>query len=147
MSINISQRQHLMNAALLWIMVGVMLGIRGSLWMFADLHLHHLLAIILPLAVVLGLIKGSVLLRNSAHQAIARIMTLNKRTPFWMLFHPSSYLLIIGMMGFGVICRMAGRYWHIMGIIGFIYLIVGIALITGSLTYWSRYVKLPDAHC
>ena len=137
LNLTVSRRQHLQHAALLWILVGTMLGIRGMIWLLADAHMHRLLVVIIPIAAVLGIIKGARLLSKSALQVAARIHALDERTAFWQLFSPSTYLLIIAMMGFGITCRLAGAHWHFMGIIGILYLVVGIALITGSRTYWS----------
>ena len=138
MNLNISRRRHLQHAAILWILVGIMLGVRGMIWVVADAHTHRLLLIIIPVALVLGILKGAAVLSKSAAQVAMRIRGLDERTPFWQLYSPSTYLLVIGMIGFGIICRLAGACWHFMGIIGVLYLIIGIALIIGSRTYWTK---------
>ncbi|MHB9131669.1 MAG: hypothetical protein ACYDBB_11350 [Armatimonadota bacterium] len=137
MSFHVSRRQHMLIAALIWILVGAMITVRGILWVLADDHTHRLLAIIIPLAVILGIIKGVALLSKSASRVTARIHTLEERSPVWKIYSPSMYLLVGGMMGLGVACRWAGPHLHIVGIIGALYLVVGIALIAGSRTYWQ----------
>ena len=137
MNLTVSRRQHLRHAAIVWIVVGIMLGLRGMFWMLADAHTHRLLVMLIPLAVVLGFVKGATVLWKSAMRAIARIRQLGERTPFWQLYTPSTYLLVVGMMGFGIACRLVGAHWHVMGVIGILYLVVGVALITGCRAYWT----------
>ena len=145
MNCTVSRQQHLRHAALLWLLVGIMLGLRGIIWLLADTQMHRLLVVIIPLAAILGIVKGAVVLSKSAARSTARIRQLGDRTPFWQLYSPSTYLLVLGMMGLGVACRQAGAHWHVMGVIGILYLVVGIALITGCRTYWASRVELPGA--
>lgn len=142
MTLTVSRRQHIRHAAFLWLMVGTFLGVHGMMWLLADAQMHRLLAIIIPGAAVVGILKGAVLLRKSAVAITRRIHGLDERTPFWQLFSPATYLLVLGMMGIGITCRVAGTHWHVMGIIGILYVIIGIALITGSRTYWAAAMRV-----
>lgn len=133
----ISRRQHLRNAALAWVLVGLMLGARGMVWILRDAVTHRWMAVLLPLAFLLGLLKGTVVLRRSALRAVERISRFADRTPFWRLYSPSAYLLIVGMMGLGFACRWVGSHWHASGDVGVLYVVVGIGLVTGSSVYRS----------
>jgi len=140
MSFNVSRNQHIRHATFVWVVMGIILEIRGVIWVLADRHTHRFFAIILPIAVLIGLLKGVCLLRNSAARTLARISTLNERTPLWRLYSPSTYILILGMVGLGFLCRWAGARWHIEGMVGSLYLVVGMALIAGSQAYWQNIV-------
>lgn len=111
-----------------------MLGIRGIIWILGDPHTHRWIALLLPLAVLLGLFKGLVVLRKSALKSVERISHFPDHTPFWKLYSTPTYLLIVGMMALGFACRWAGTHWHISGDVGVLYLIISIGLITGSRT-------------
>ena len=112
-----------------------MITIRGAFWVLTDAHTHRWLLVILPLAVVLGWLKGTAVLSKAAARAVARIGGLAERTPFWHLYSPAMYLLVAGMMALGIACRWAGNRWHFTGIVGSLYLVIGVALIVGSFAY------------
>ncbi len=132
MNWHVTRRQHLRHTLLIWVLVGAMLSVRGVLWLCADPRTHRWLLIILPCAVLLGLAKGWYVLRHSAVRTAARIYRLADATPCWQLYTPATYLLIAGMMALGFACRWAGAHWHIFGVVGALYLVVGIALLVGS---------------
>jgi len=134
-SLHISRQRHLKNAALVWVLVGLMLGIRGMIWILGDVHTHRWIIVLLPLALLLGLLKGTVVLRKSAMRAAERISRFSDRTPFWKLYSGPAYLLILGMMALGFACRWAGAHWHLSGDIGVLYLVISVGLITGSRAY------------
>ena len=123
---------------MLWMLVGIMLCLRGGYWIFADSHTSHLCFLILPLALLAGIVKSAWVLEKSAARTTARIRQLDERSPIWRLFSPTTYLLILGMMALGVACRWAGKHWHITGAVGILYLVVGIALLSGSRKYWME---------
>ncbi|OPZ86775.1 MAG: hypothetical protein BWY76_00787 [bacterium ADurb.Bin429] len=135
--VTVTQRQHLWHAALVWIVVGIFLCARGLLWLLADPRYHPWLGVLLPLAALIGLVKGGTLLARAARRISARIGLLPERTPIWRLYSRSTYLIILGMMTLGLACRWAGAHWHFIGTVGFLYIAVGVSLISGSRAYWS----------
>ena len=60
------------------------------------------------MALVLGLLKGMVILRKTALRTAERISHFADCTPFWKLYSTPTYLLILGMMGLGFVCRWRG---------------------------------------
>ena len=123
-----------------------MLGIRGIIWMFRDAHTHRWMGVLLPLALLLGLLKGMVGLRKSALRTAERISHFADCTPFWKLYSAPTYLLIVGMVALGFACRWAGAHWHVSGDVGVLYLVVSIGLITGSRAYSSPVEKSLSSH-
>ena len=79
-------------------------------------------------AVLLGVVKGRCLLWRTAARSAGRIHQLADRTPFWQLFSRAMYLLMGGMMLLGIACRWIGAHWHVYGVVGVVYVIVGVAL-------------------
>ncbi len=133
----VSREQHIVHAAVVWVLVGCMITARGTVWVLADLHTHAWLAVILPLAALLGVGKGVWVLGRSAGRSVARIRALDARTPWWRMYSPAMYLLIAGMMALGIALRWAGAHWHLVGAVGILYLVIGIALLAGSGAYWK----------
>jgi hypothetical protein len=145
MTLTVTQRQHLRHAALVWILVGTMLCVRGLMWLLDDPRYHRWLVVLLPLAMLIGILKGGTVLKRAAQRIIARIGLLAARTPIWQLYSPATYLMILGMMALGFASRLAGVHWHFIGTVGFLYVTVGIALISGSRAYWVG--EQEDAEC
>jgi hypothetical protein len=143
MLLRISRQQHLRHAALLWVAVGLMLCVRGFLWIHADAHTRGKLIVLLPVALILGLAKGWAMLRKPAANAVARIYLLDTHTPIWRLFSAATYRLIGCMILLGVVARFIGAYYHIGGAIGTLYGIVGVGLITASSIYWRAVPAVP----
>ncbi|HOS42578.1 MAG TPA: hypothetical protein PK794_02715, partial [Armatimonadota bacterium] len=98
---------------------------------------HPWLGVLLPLAALLGVVKGSTLLARAARRISARIARLPAHTPIWRLYSPATYLMILGMMALGLACRWAGAHWHFIGTVGVLYVTVGVALLAGSRAYWT----------
>lgn len=133
----VTRRQHIQHAALVWVLVGMMIAGRGLYWLWSDPRTHAYFPYILLVAVALGVAKGLAVLSKSANGTVARIQQLAERTPFWQMYSPATYLLVAGMMAIGIACRWAGAHWHVTSEVGALYLIIGIALISGSRTYWA----------
>ena len=56
----VSRQRHLKNAALVWVLVGLMLGIRGMIWMLGDVNTHRWMAGLLPLGSAAWIVQGDV---------------------------------------------------------------------------------------
>ena len=128
------------HAALVWLLVGSLMVVRGLLWVGADPRIEGWFPLILLGAVLVGVFKGVVVLRRAAIHAVARIHTLAERSPAWHLYSPATYLLVAGMIVAGTAFRWAGIHWHLTSMVGALYLVVGIALIAGSRTFWQASV-------
>jgi hypothetical protein len=134
--LSVTREQHIVNAALVWVLVGLVLTARGTLSVVADAHTHAWLALIFPLAALAGVGKGVWILGRSAGHAVARIRALDARTPVWQMYSPAMYAFIAGMMALGLLLRWAGAHWHLAGAVGTLTFVIGIALLAGSGAYW-----------
>lgn len=90
--------------------------------------------IALAIAVVVGIGKGMSALRKAGRRAATRIESMGERAPFWTVFSPVMYLLVLLMIGLGVALRLAPydagiKAW----VVGILYPAVGVALILGGL--------------
>jgi hypothetical protein len=135
----ITQRQHLLNAGIIWTMVAAILIIRGAVWVSANVPMHHFIIIGTFLVMVFGVLKGRFIVSKMAVRMVNHIHNLDERSPFWKVYAVPTYLSIILMVGIGILCRLAGAHWHIFPIIGYIYAAIGIALLTGSTEFWREW--------
>ena len=135
----ISQRQHLLIAAMVWTMAAMMLILRGSVWIVSHAHTHHYIIFGFSMVIVLGVLKGQLLLSRTASSMIGHIRCLDERSPFWKVYAPPMYLTVVTMVAFGIICRWIGAHWHIYWIIGYLYSAIGIALFTSSASFWRAW--------
>lgn len=138
----ITRDTHLKVAFFMWALVGFGLLTAGSFFLFGFRSLSLLdsakptpgLAegIALGIALVLGFIKGNLVLRKLAKKYITRIKQLPETSPIYMTFSRKSWVMIVGMIAIGRIIRALGAP-HL--IIGAVYVAVGFALILGCRTY------------
>lgn len=132
-----TQIDHLRNAALFWTIGGIVLIARGIGFVF-ETYSSHAVAVLLVAALV-GVAKGLFVLGRASRKSIKRIRQLPEKSPAWQVFPGSTYALIGWMMGLGATLRWAGRHWNLLGIVGIIYVTIGIALIGGSTFFWRAW--------
>jgi hypothetical protein len=127
-------RVHLLAAAVAWTLVGAGLLFFGARWALASQStlVHALLAA----AVIGGWLKARFMLRRAAHRTISRIRArgdgrcLGGFLPLW------GWALVALMMGMGFALRH-GLLPH--PVVGLIYVAIGSALLTGSLSFWRAW--------
>jgi hypothetical protein len=83
-------------------------------------------------ALVIGFIKGRMVLPKVAKKNVARILALPEKSPLYMTFSAKSWMLVLLMIALGRIIRLAGASPLI---VGTIYVAVGMALLFGSTSY------------
>lgn len=139
-NVGLTRRQHLWIAAAIWTMVGAGLLSMGLLFWFHFPYLGFLDAEHLgfgSLALVVGLIKGKMVLDRTANRVIKRVETLQEPNPFksvFEMFGVKTIALITTMMLIGLGLRIAGVSYEIRGLI---YLAVGAALLWSCRRYWT----------
>lgn len=126
----------------MWGLVGSGLLIAGGSFLFGERSLSVLgstkpspgltEAIGLVIALVLGFIKGNIVIKKLAKKYSLRIQQLPEMSPFYMTFSRKSWIMILGMIVLGRAIRALGAP-HL--VVGVIYVAVGFALIIGCRTY------------
>ncbi len=129
---NVSHKTHLKMAAGLWGMVGLGLLMAGFMFLFGGPAIGMTEWICFFIAMVIGLVKGKIVLPKVAKKNIARIDGLPEQSPWYMTFSAMSWTLVLGMIILGRTIRFLGAPHFVVGVI---YVAVGMALLLGSRTY------------
>lgn len=134
---NITRRQHFIDAALLWTLVGSILGFFGAKWILAGFS-NPWAFVFLTVCLVIGCVKGEVAIGKSAKRAIRRIEQFPEKTPFFRVFSRGQWLLVAAMMGLGMLLRML----HVdKSYRGLVLAAVGMALLWASRYFWKAACK------
>ncbi len=139
---NVSRSTHLKMAAGLWGMVGFGLLMAGLIFLFGHRTMSTLPGsgeeigmtewISFAVALIIGFVKGKMVLPKVAQKNIARIEALPEPSPFYMTYSAKSWMLVLGMIIIGRTIRFLGAPHFV---VGAIYVAVGIALLLGSPVY------------
>ena len=139
---NVLRSTHLKMAAGLWGMVGFGLLMAGNIFLFGHRTMDTLPGdgsaigmtegISFVIALVIGFVKGKIVLPKVARKNIARIESLPEQSPLYMTFSAKSWMLVLGMIIIGKTIRFLGAPDFV---VGAIYVAVGIALLLGSRVY------------
>lgn len=135
-----SARTQLLLAELMWTAVGTMLLTFGLHWITRRYHGPGW-AYAAPFLIV-GLLKGRFVLDRVARRTIARIGTRGDSHCVGGFFSLTSWALVVGMMVLGQVLRAsplprAG--------VGFLYVVVGTALLFSSRAFWKEWFLLRPA--
>ena len=133
-------RLHLLLAASMWTVVGVLLLFFGVRWTLAE-HVAYI-PLWLALATAAGLLKARFVLRPSARRAVARIRERGDRRCIGGFLSWRSWMLVALMAVGGRVLRQ-GLLPH--AVVGLIYVLVGIALVVGGTPLWKAWHKWDAA--
>ncbi len=122
-------RVQLVLAAIVWLVGASILFARGVGYLMQS----HWAAWLVALALVLGVVKGHLILDRVARKAVIRIRMRGRERCLFGFFSWKTWLLIAVMMGSGIALRRSGTSPEILGVI---YMAVGTALLYGDRTYW-----------
>jgi len=129
---------HLLMAALLWSVVGTLLAGFGALWTWgARMAFAPVLA---SAAVALGIVKSRWVLDRAARRIAARILDRGDGRCVGGFLSVRTWILVVLMAGAGRVLR-AG--FLPLGVVGLIYLAVGVALLLSSRVIWKARLDLP----
>ena len=128
---------------LIWLAVGIYLGITGTNWMLG-LGLGKKLIIFLAISTIIGLLKGKFALKKVASRYYKRADTIqfNKSdilTGWVRILGPKGFILIGLMMAMGIFLRHSNIDRPILGIV---YLAVGIALVYASKIFFENKIQV-----
>lgn len=129
----VSQRTHLLCAALLWTIIGIFLTQRGIGYLIQDERL--LLAVV---AVLIGSLKSRYLLDRSAIRGVERIRQFADNTCIGAVYSWKTWALVVAMMLLGLFVRNSPIPEYI---IGTVCVAVGWALIRSSRFGWKAWLN------
>jgi len=126
-----SRATQLLLAACMWTIIGSVLLSFGLSWVIGSHSVWTILLIVI--AVVLGVIKALMVLRNTAHRTVARIHQRGPNRCLGGLLSWWSWLLVICMILGGRLLRMSSIPQELLGVI---YTAVGIGLVAAATFLW-----------
>ena len=137
------KKTSLILVGLIWLVVGIYLGITGTNWMLG-LGLGKKLIIFLAVSTTIGLLKGKFVLKKVALKYYKRADTIqfNKSdilTGWIRILGLKGFILIGLMMGMGIFLRHSNIDRPILGIV---YLAVGIALVYASKIFFETKIRI-----
>jgi len=128
----VTREMHLRLAFGLWALVGIGLLTAGLRWVFEADAATLSVGIGLAVALLLGGVKGGLVLPKIARKNIARIQLLPITSPVYATFSVKSWALVLLMILIGRGLRFFGLPLFFVGVL---YVAVGLALLLGSRTY------------
>lgn len=131
-----ASRTRLLLAACMWTAVGAGLFVAGAHWLIsagATWAATGALA-----ALVIGTVKGHLVLRRRARANAERIVAAGEARCVGGVFNWTMWLLALFMMGLGIALRRSSlpRPW-----LGVIYLTIGVAMLSGSAAAWTCWIE------
>ena len=130
------QRVQLFSAALMWAIGSAILLIRGVGFLHDNWY-----AVLLAVAVVLGLVKSRYLLDRVARKAVLRIHDRGHACYFGF-FSWKSWLFVVGMMGGGILLRRSGLPRDFLAVV---YVGVGTGLALADRIFWQAFISPAPA--
>ena len=132
-------RARLFLAASAWTTVGLGLLIAGTRWcLWSDSSLHPIL---LVAAAAVGLTKAFVILKHTANRVIGRIQASGDDRCIGGFFSWRTWILVAIMITSGTLLR---RSEISRGVIGLVYVAIGIALLAASTLPWRAWYRNLD---
>lgn len=127
-------RIHLLLAATLWTVVGVVLAVVGARWALESRP--GIATLLIVVAVAVGVLKAVLVLAKVAGRIAARIRERGDGRCLGGFLSPRSWLLVAVMSVGGRLLRSCGLPHTV---VGPLYLAVGVALATASGRLWSAF--------
>jgi len=127
----VNRSVHLFAAPLLWTSVGIMLMVRGWLWIGQDNRIWFLAA-----AFAVGTAKSLLVLDRTARRGVERIVRMQDGTCLGAIYSWKTWFLVALMISSGILLR---TFFSPGAIIGTIYLAIGWALLLSSRFGWKEW--------
>jgi hypothetical protein len=124
----VPRRMHIMLAASLWTGIGIMLMVRGIIWLIGAERSW----LILP-ALALGTVKSIMVLDKTARRSLDRILRLADGTCLGAVYSVKTWMLISFMMLAGYGLRHSSLPVYLIGVL---YMTIGWSLFMSSRHAW-----------
>lgn len=118
------QRTAILLSGALWLAIGIFLLYKG-------LYLIPGSSTLIAVGLLVGFLKGRLILPKSVRRIVARIQALPEPISLKQLYPPSYWILIGSMVGLGLAARLLPN-----DIRGFIDIAIGAALMNGAMFYF-----------
>jgi hypothetical protein len=126
----VPRRIHLLLAAILWSLIGIMLIFRGISWLTSVARLW----IIIP-ALIAGTMKSLFILDHSARKGVHRILEMADGTCLGAVYSARTWVLILFMIASGMALRHSSLPRELLG---GLYVAIGWALFFSSRHAWKH---------
>ncbi len=127
----VTRQTHLLMAAILWMVIGCSLFLRGVLW----LENENSVLFVIP-ALLLGSIKSLFILDKSAKKSIDRLQQMADGSCLGAVYSVKTWSLVVMMMLGGYLLRISSLS---LSLIGSLYCTVGWALFYSSRLGWMAW--------
>lgn len=127
----VSQKTHLLLAALLWTIIGLFLVQRGIGYLIDDK-----LLLLTAAGILAGSLKSRYILDKSAERGVERIKRFADNTCVGAVYSWKTWLLVAGMMLLGILVRSSSLPETI---VGTVCIAIGWALIRSSRLGWTAW--------
>jgi len=118
-----------------WLLMALLLLLKGySRLEFSKLSYDYFLCFVGVCFLVLGAIKGKIVLQKIAKKRVQSILASSEPVPFSVPFPPRFLALIFCMMGLGIVIKNLPLPLSYLGFFDFA---LALALFLGSLPYWQ----------
>jgi hypothetical protein len=132
----VSRSAHLLVSALLWTAVGIMLMVRGGVWLFSVGSLWLLLP-----SFILGTAKSLLILDKSAQKSIYRIAQFQDGKCLGAVYSVKTWGLVLLMMSAGCLLRNSSLPKEFLGVF---YVTIGWGLFFSSRHAWRTWQRGAD---
>lgn len=138
----------LLVAGIIWILVGIRIGLRGLTWLQPYFENPDWKLSFLALSVIIGLAKGLTVLKKAVQKKLPHLEKIDDHPSNYFigwikLFGPAGCILITLMIGIGFTLRYMRAHMNAdpNNIFGFIYLGIAMAIIGASFFYFREIKK------
>lgn len=133
----IPKRYHFLIAGTMWFLVGATLSTVGIFWIFPVKHTF--VVFMIPLALIIGFIKGKLVLFKAANKTSQRIYAQPEKASVCSVFSRETWIVIFLMILIGQILRRFIVPIDYRDCLGLLYVLIGLALSTASYVYWKNF--------
>lgn len=130
----VKRKIHLLLAATIWPLVGIMLSFRGLNWIVGSGYEWLIIV-----AIIAGSVKSYFIFDRAARKGIERILRFGDNTCVGAVYSIKTWGMVLGMMAMGAVLRGSSIPPHCLGTL---YVAIGWGLIMSSRHAWFSWYHL-----